>query len=62
MPKVDANFENILQLDEVMKISFELFSILKSNLKKKDMKRLSEIEKYTNELLKLKSMNKHVRN
>ena len=57
---IQVNFENIFQLSEVMRCSFELFSLLKSNLKKSDMKRLSEIEKYADELLKLKSMNKHV--
>jgi hypothetical protein len=44
-------------LDEAMRGCFELLSILKTNLKKSDMKRLSDIEKYTDELLKIKSLN-----
>lgn len=57
---IQVELNNLFVIDESMKYSFDLISILKSNLKKADMKRLSEIEKYTNELLKLKSMNKNV--
>lgn len=60
MKNIQIDTENIIQLNEVMRSSFELFSVLKAKLKKSDMKRLNEIERYTDELLKLKSMNKHV--
>ena len=54
---IQIDINNLLVVDESIRASFELLSILKSNLKKSDMRRLSEIEKYTDELLKLKSLN-----
>lgn len=54
---IQIDIKNLLTLDEAMRGCFELLSILKSNLKKSDMKRLSDIEKYTDELLKIKSLN-----
>ena len=56
--KIDLNTENIIHLDVAMHSCFYLLSILKSKLKKSDMKRLKDIERYSNELLKLKNMNK----
>ena len=56
--KIELNTKNIIDLDIAMHSCFYLLSILKSKLKKSDMKRLKDIERYSNELLKLKNMNK----
>jgi len=55
---IQLDLKNLFTIDKAMEMSFQLMSILKSNLKKSDMKRLIEIEKYTLELLKLKNMNR----
>jgi hypothetical protein len=55
---IQLDLKNLFTIDKTMEMSFQLMSILKSNLKKSDMKRLIEIEKYTLELLKLKNMNR----